>query len=736
MGKEYIADGFKTPSGVDLAVEALLKGGYTGNAKNLETLIIAASTGASGVSITPTSPAPSGTGIASFTATQAGTYTNYGGVVVAANSFAIISRSATGVFSISQTALDLTIYAQKTAKTNNIFQTLNVSSKIDVRKLELYGTNKDTTYYLKRASNWYDPVDQRNEVLFEIADAVDGTVVCRIVSFGGSLRTGLLTENFVSISPSTITGKVTINWDLLSGEPDTTYNYAIQKTAQITQVIIGAFTKDSIKTISGIEEVICDNELLMGKKVYLTALQNNTTKLLIRIEYDNNGVMTVIGFLSVDTPSAKRTGREIVRVQEYLSSGYNFELTINWDVITIATFNVNGLQDYDLFLYVKKPEVVVVAPNPFENAYSDLIGVELADQFYRRTDGALIASTSYNTYKYDITTIVNPLYASAIVSGTGTALAVFLDASNVLTGSQNIGTTTATTYSRILLTIPANTKFVAVSNFSDNSYGKLEQAVQEIKGISQIRSLNQWYGKKVVGVGTSVSFGQFSQKSYMVEAARKLNFTFVQTSVPGLATQTLDNGSGGDTQRSFGSSSLSIAEYAALGVTIPTSPILPYISGGSYNSHYRSWENIFKTANADADLYLMAIAPNNQVFGLTDWNDFNKTTFTYNTGTFESHRKTFLGSVIYMINKMYLANPNARVVFIVDSLFALSDGRSDFNTFSAEFGIPVIDLWKKVQYNPKTKPIIWSESGTNQHPSTYAHTRMGEILANELLLIS
>jgi hypothetical protein len=88
------------------------KGSYTGSAKDLENAIIAAVTGASGISIVPTSPAPSGTEISSFTATQAGTYTNYGGVVVAANSFAIISRSAAGVFSISQTALDLTTYAK------------------------------------------------------------------------------------------------------------------------------------------------------------------------------------------------------------------------------------------------------------------------------------------------------------------------------------------------------------------------------------------------------------------------------------------------------------------------------------------------------------------------------------------------------------------------------------------------------------------------------------------------
>ncbi len=96
------------------------KGSFTGTSKDLENLIIAASTGASGKSIIPTSAVPSGTGIASFTATQAGTYTNYGGVVVNTNSFAIISRSAAGVFSISQTAFDLTTYA-KVVDVNNLY---------------------------------------------------------------------------------------------------------------------------------------------------------------------------------------------------------------------------------------------------------------------------------------------------------------------------------------------------------------------------------------------------------------------------------------------------------------------------------------------------------------------------------------------------------------------------------------------------------------------------------------
>lgn len=63
--------------------------------------------------VEPTST-PTGTGSAFWTAIKAGTYTNFGGVVVAANSMAIISRNAAGAFSISQSAVDLTNYLQKT----------------------------------------------------------------------------------------------------------------------------------------------------------------------------------------------------------------------------------------------------------------------------------------------------------------------------------------------------------------------------------------------------------------------------------------------------------------------------------------------------------------------------------------------------------------------------------------------------------------------------------------------
>ena len=56
-------------------------------------------------SIIPTST-PQGTGSGVWTTTQNGTYTNFGGLVVNANSLAVISRDAVGAFTISQTPVE------------------------------------------------------------------------------------------------------------------------------------------------------------------------------------------------------------------------------------------------------------------------------------------------------------------------------------------------------------------------------------------------------------------------------------------------------------------------------------------------------------------------------------------------------------------------------------------------------------------------------------------------------
>jgi len=63
-------------------------------------------------SVIPTDT-PTGTTAAMWIATEAGTYTNFGGVVVDANSIAVISRDDVGDFSISQTEIELGDYAKK-----------------------------------------------------------------------------------------------------------------------------------------------------------------------------------------------------------------------------------------------------------------------------------------------------------------------------------------------------------------------------------------------------------------------------------------------------------------------------------------------------------------------------------------------------------------------------------------------------------------------------------------------
>jgi len=110
-----IASNNSYPSDPDPTPNKLDRAGYAGNALTLDQKIDANLAEAKALiesfkgstdlgSITPTS-VPTGTGPAFWRATQNGTYTNFGGLVVNVNSFAVISRDATGIFSISQTEM-------------------------------------------------------------------------------------------------------------------------------------------------------------------------------------------------------------------------------------------------------------------------------------------------------------------------------------------------------------------------------------------------------------------------------------------------------------------------------------------------------------------------------------------------------------------------------------------------------------------------------------------------------
>lgn len=243
--------------------------------------------------------------------------------------------------------------------------------------------------------------------------------------------------------------------------------------------------------------------------------------------------------------------------------------------------------------------------------------------------------------------------------------------------------------------------------------------------------VNPWEGKKVVLLGTSVGFGSGATKSYMQEASNYLGFTLVNTSVPGLAIHTNADGK----KLTYGSTCLSVAEYKEQGMTIPDAP-KDYVPGGSYNDYYRTWEHIFSSENADADLWLYAVAPNNGNFKLDDWNSFDKSNWKYtDESSFASHRTTFLGALLYLMDKMYTLNPNARMAFILDSAFAYGDaeGKGNLKKVSDQWGIPLVDLWGKINRSPKSLEVIKSENGTNNHPSTFGHEKMGMMMVGEML---
>lgn len=547
-----------------------------------------------------------------YFASESGTYTNAGGLVVDLyEGINIISvTDSQTVFDKVVIPVDFTGQLDS-IRTDSIFQKVNNSSLLDIRDLVLLNTSDNKTYGVKRAGNWFDEGDSRYETLLEIYDITTDEVVCRFIhGYDNSNEqfelTGVQTVLLSEFNSSGISGSVKINWDALSGNFET-FNYPIKKNYQKHKENV--FKTDSVKTLIGIEEVFIDNEYYLSENLYLTAFGNGTN-LIIRIETEPNlPEYNVVSFLRINNQPTPRTGRELIKIPSYKNSGLNVKLLVDWDLMKGVALNNNGLTDYKL----------------------------------------------------------NPVLINAG---------------------------------------------------------------------SELRN-NQWYGKKIVGIGTSVMFGRRTDPkvSYMVEAQKVLGFNYTNTSVPGLAIHAVDDGQGGITQREFGSSVLSVSEYAGIGVTIASEPV-PFSPNGSYNNHYISWENIFKLENQDADLYIFAVAPNNNNFDTSDWDDFNKETWSYNTGTFEDHRTTFLGALIYLFDKMYAFSSSARAVLLLDSSFAFEEGKADFEKFASEFNIPIIDLWGKSNYNPKTESVLFSEGGVNPHPSTFAHEKMGAMLVNELLLIN
>ena len=291
-------------------------------------------------------------------------------------------------------------------------------------------------------------------------------------------------------------------------------------------------------------------------------------------------------------------------------------------------------------------------------------------------------------------------------------------------------------YSNVELDVPTGTKRIVINGCYYN--GSLITPFQKVAKLelykyvdvyNEIENalINQWKGKKITILGTSVAYGAYSRTNYINEAQKKLGFSVFNTGVPGMSITIDENGAPiGNTGYS---SVLSLAEYSAQGITVPVDT--------SDSHYYCSWERIFTSNANNTDLFIFACIPNNTNFALTDWDAFNKQTWSYpNSETFADHRQTFLGGLLFLMDKMYSFKSDARMCLLIDTSIGLSESsKTAIETIAEYYNIPLIDLWGKIQTTPQMLTLLKSENGTNNHPSTYAHQLMGKMLAGELLSV-
>ena len=89
-------------------------------------------------------------------------------------------------------------------------------------------------------------------------------------------------------------------------------------------------------------------------------------------------------------------------------------------------------------------------------------------------------------------------------------------------------------------------------------------------------------------------------------------------------------------------------------------------------------------------------------------------------------------------------NPESLINFVMevdneynfDVNFSYDDGLANLMLVSEQWNIPIINLWGKINTCPPSLEKIKSENGTNNHPSTFAHQKMGNMFVGELGLVN
>ena len=272
---------------------------------------------------------------------------------------------------------------------------------------------------------------------------------------------------------------------------------------------------------------------------------------------------------------------------------------------------------------------------------------------------------------------------------------------------------------------------------SDNFFYNFIIPDTEDEIITDNNSLNQWNGKKIVWIGTSIPWGQTSESGqtnpmanpYPNQIGELLGCTVLNHAQPGMAIRYNKDG----TVRYGQCLSLTVKELQEKGLA--TTP-------------FKSYENA--VLGFDADLYVFDSEPNNGSVpsdgDLALLESFSIKNWAYaDNSDFASHRDTFVGAFIYMYDKLLNEKPNAKVI-LVGEFGGTGIGEGNGNEWENEyynhtlniaiaekFNLPIFSLFELLGYNPKNVDIYMNADRV--HPKYAAHIRMANILKEKLLEI-
>lgn len=278
------------------------------------------------------------------------------------------------------------------------------------------------------------------------------------------------------------------------------------------------------------------------------------------------------------------------------------------------------------------------------------------------------------------------------------------------------------------LTIPKNGEQLWVQSKNPEVYTSVDvvPAIKEIRENiaelqnNKVRTINPWAGKKIIWLGTSNPYGagaDSSSTTYPMLIGKKLGATVINTSRPGMSIATT-----ADFKRLYqGSLSLTIAELQSEGAAI---------------TPYQSYENAM--LGQDGDLYVFDCELDGSNFDLPGLKNFNVDKWAYDDGSsFESHRNTYVGALLFLLDKLWTEKPSAKVVFVSEYMDQYRFG-GKYNGLTAskavaeKLKIPLLNVTDKLYCNPLNASVYVNARQLTQA----AHDRIANILATELLSIN